>query len=652
MERVGGLPLALAQAASYMRETGTNMTEYLHSYNTVWEDLMKDEARPGSGVQEYGDRSVYTTWTISFDYVMRKNQAAANMLQVWSYLDNRDIWFELFNMNGDLGLEQPSSIPEWFRRVVCNKLNFRRVTAALLDYSLIEARQDSDSYGVHPVVHEWCRKTMNADRRHESALLALTSVAFVGPEDIDRDYWMIQRRILPHANRFSQQLMDMLEENLESEQAIEFYVACNNLGTLHSLDGRAMWIQAEAMYRRAISGMETFLGAHNEESISPLSNLAVLYEKQERFVDAEAILQRALAARSDQLGPDHNLTIDSAYRLASVYNEQNKLVEAEGLYQRVLTWYEKVPGTVHVNLFKTFNALGYLYQKQGKLTKSEAMYLRGLAGCEMALQTDHPYRLRVLYNLGQIYLDLERLVEAETTFQQALDGSKKVFGLDHTRTMDAMHGLGLTLKMQGRLVEAEAMYQRALAGYQEVMGPEHESTSRILNNLGVLYSRQDRLIEAEHMYQQALAGFQTISGRGHKSTLGTIHNLRRCYEEQGKLAEAVALCLQELELYEPYARKDERFFELTDDLGVLYYKQDRLVEAEDMYQQALAGYRTVLGSEHPSTLGTLTKLALCYGKQGKLAEAEALSREWSAHSKTSPENESTSSKALHQEGST
>ena len=476
MERVGGLPLALAQAASYMRETGTNMTEYLHFYNTVWEDLMKGEARPGSGIREYGDRSVYTTWTISFDYVLRKNEAAANMLQVWSYLDNRDIWFELFNMKGNLGLERSPSIPEWFRRVVCNKFNFRLLTAALLDYSLIEARQDSDSYGVHPVVHEWCRKTMNAERRHESAFLAIMSAAYAVPDDSGRDYWTIQHRILPHTNRISQQLMDMLEDNLKSEQAILFYNACNNLGLLYSHGGRRMWVEAETMYRRASSGMKRALGAHNEKTIRTLSNLALLYRDQERFVDAEAILQRALAARTDQLGSDHRNTIESAFNLANVYNEQNKLVEAEDLYQRVLTWYKKVPGTVHVEIFATFNALGILYRQKGELTESEAMFLQALAGSDAALETNHPSRLRILYNLGYLYLDQERLVEAETAFQRALEGCNKVFGLDHEETLKVMHNLSLTFGRQGRLVEAEAMYQQALAGCQTMLGPEHEST--------------------------------------------------------------------------------------------------------------------------------------------------------------------------------
>lgn len=201
------------------------MTEYLEFYNTAWNDLMYHEARPESTLREYGDRSVRTTWTISFECVKRINEDAANMLQVWSYLDNRDIWFEIFNNKKNLDLKFWSSPPEWFRRVVRDKLSFKRAAATLLAYSLIEARQDSESYGIHPVVHEWCRKTLNVDRRQESAFLAITSVAFGVLEEGDGDFFTTQRRLLPHASRFSQHMMDMLEENLESEQTNELHQA-------------------------------------------------------------------------------------------------------------------------------------------------------------------------------------------------------------------------------------------------------------------------------------------------------------------------------------------------------------------------------------------------------------------------------------------
>lgn len=581
VDRVGGLPLALAQAASYMRQTGTSMTEYLNSYNAAWDDLMKDEARPESTLGEYGNRSVQTTWTISFEYVKRKNEDAANSLQLWSYLDNRDIWFELFNGRLKFSPRRWSRPPEWFRRMACDKLSFRRIAATLLDYSLIEARDESDSYGVHPVVHEWCRKTMNADRRHKSAFLAVTSVASAVPDEYVRDYWTIQRRLLPHANLFSQQLMDTLEENLDSEQANELQDACYWLGRLYSYSGEKMWVEAEAMYRRAMLGMEKSLGYHHEKTIFALQSLGKLYLQFRRFADAEATFQRVLAERTEQFGPDHEETNRSVYNLANLYQQQNKLVEAETLYQQVLTWYQRTPNPSHDGfLGDILGALGTLYIMQGKLTESEGISLQALAVHEASLETGYPGSLRIYLNLGILYEKQERLVEAEATLHRALEGRKKVFGLEHEEVLNVMY------------------------------------------NLGVVFEKQNKLIEAEAMYQQALAGFVKAVGPGHKLRL-TFQALGRLHERRGKFADAEVLYLQAIEPFEhePDSPKDESTFDLLNDLGCLYRDQGRLAEAESRFQQALTGYRTVLGPGHESTLGALNNLRTFYKKPGKLAEA-------------------------------
>ena len=104
LQDLDGLPLALAQAGSYMRETNTSITEYLELYNSTWDDLMKDEAE--TKFREYGNRSIRTTWVISFEQIRRQNKAATNMLQLWTLLDNRDIWFGLFNNEENRDLEQ------------------------------------------------------------------------------------------------------------------------------------------------------------------------------------------------------------------------------------------------------------------------------------------------------------------------------------------------------------------------------------------------------------------------------------------------------------------------------------------------------------------------------------------------------------------
>ena len=669
MDLVGGLPLALAQAASYMRATHTSVAEYLELYNTAWDDLMTSSAGHETTLPEYGNRSIQTTWTISFEGVKKKNEDAAKMLQVWSYLDNRDIWFEIFNNKRNTDLRLWSNPPAWFRRVVHDKLSFRGVAATLLAYSLIEAKQDSESYGVHPVVHEWCRKTVTTDRQQELAFLAITSVAFAVPYENDRGSWRTRRRLLQHANRFSQQFMDMLEEAFESEQANELYQGFSGLAILYHNGDPRMWVKAEATYCRAVSGCERSLGLHHNYTLTVLANLAHLYNYQEKFADAEAMLRRVLAIRTEKLGLDHMDTMETMLLLANVLFDSNQLAEAESLYQSLLM---RPQINLGFNKDVVFHGLGILYLKQGKLAESEAMYLQALAGYKTRLETDHPHILRVRNNLAILYKRSNRLVKAEATMRQVLEGLKKVFGVDHRETLDAMNELGCIFAKQGNFAEAEAAFQQALAGYRLILGSEHKSTLLILRNLAVCYIRQDkfteaeplllqslelfkhipddqrtftqlnhmntlghiyfrqgRLAEAEAVFQQALTGDRLVLGLEHESTLRTLRNLRVCYQSQGRFAEAEPLLLQALESFKQNPNNQKTIAELDcmNDLGCTYIELGRLAEAEATFQQALTGYRLVLGSEHESTLRTLRNLRVCYKKQGTLVEAAALSPE-------------------------
>ena len=59
-------------------------------------------------------------------------------------------------------------------------------------------------------------------------------------------------------------------------------------------------------------------------------------------------------------------------------------------------------------------------------------------------------------------------------------------------------------------------------------------------------------------------------------------------------------------------------------LDFLFTTQDKLAEAEQMYERALRGYEEVLGPTNRSTLDMVDSLSSLYFKQDKLGEAEKM----------------------------
>ncbi|MCJ1348337.1 hypothetical protein MMC31_006568, partial [Peltigera leucophlebia] len=476
-----GLPLAIDQAGSYIRETGTNALEYMKLYEETWAELMTQQHQ--FALEEAPASSILTTWTISFNDLQKRSPDAANLLTLWSFLDNQDIWYEQFT---PLGSEFTEELPDWFSRCVNNQFEFKKCTRFLIRYSFVTGNIESSSFSVHSVLHRWCFH--NADKRkNQIAWLAIMVVASAAPKKSDVDYTLLQRRLLPHCNCVCSLLRQSIPENIpqSSELSLAFH------------------------------------------------RLATLYLDQGKMAEAEAMYLRALAGKEKAWGPDHTSTLDTVNYLGALYSDQGKMAEAEAMFLRALAGKEKAWGPDHTSTLDTVNNLGIFYRKQGKMAEAEAMYLRALAGFEKAWGPDHTSTLVTVNNLGILYAKQGKMAEAE-----AMAGCEKAWGPDHTSILDTVNNLGLLYSNQGKTVEAEAMYLRAIAGYEKVWGPDHTSTLETVNNLGNLYTKQGKMAEAEAMYLRALAGLEKAWGPDHKSTLDTRYNLAHFFEQNLMLSAA------------------------------------------------------------------------------------------------------------------
>ncbi|KAH0542026.1 hypothetical protein FGG08_003575, partial [Glutinoglossum americanum] len=277
VERLDGLPLALVLAGSFLASTGISATKYLELYEKSWDEINEEALVQG----DYTNGTIATTWVISYNELKRRDVGAAKLLQLWGYLDNQDLWFQLLQWPG-----YQDQAPEWLRRITAKEIDFLRTIGILLGYSLIEQNECSDGYSMHTVVHDWIRGFTN---KEDGGLfrIGIASVGLAAPTVEEKDYWTMQRRLLPHANRLSQSL----HKN-------------------HILDS----FQGEMYGASYLHGLQ---------------NLGALYRDQGKLAEAEAMLQQALAGKEKALGPEHTSTLDTVHNLGALYRGQGKLAEAE-----------------------------------------------------------------------------------------------------------------------------------------------------------------------------------------------------------------------------------------------------------------------------------------------------------------------------------
>ncbi|KAK2012020.1 hypothetical protein LZ32DRAFT_585622 [Colletotrichum eremochloae] len=557
--RLDGLPLALSTAGAYLNQVSTTFAEYLQLYDKSWLRLHKESPQ----LLDY-DQALYSTWGVSFNYIQQQSRGAAMLLRLWAYFDNEDLWYELLQEAGSEG-------PVWLQDITKDKLEFNAAMRVLCEHGLVEADpptkesgEESRGYSVHGCVHAWMIHVLNTEGDEEMSFTAMRCVASHVLTLERQEYWIVQRRLVRHADRC---ITRTATDAAGNDEAWMFH----NFGILYSDQYRLK--EAEAMYKRALQGYEEALGP-DIGTLHSIHCLGILYSDQDRLKEAKAMYEQALQGYEKALGPEHTSTLNAVNNLGVIYTSQGQLKEAEAMHKRALQGYKKALGPEHTSTLKIVNNLGSLYSNQGRFKEAEAMYKQALQGYEKAIGPEHTLTLKTVNNLGILYSDQGRLKKAKAMYERALQGYEKALGLEHTSTLNTVNSLGKLYSDQGQLKEAEAMYKQVLQGYKKALGPEHTSTLKIVNNLGSVYSDQGRLKEAEAMYKQALQGYEKALGpdaiRTYIPALNTLQNLGSLFKKLGENGKAISYYQQAQKGFlSVLGSENERYIYISGKLGSL-----------------------------------------------------------------------------------
>ncbi|KAK5011624.1 hypothetical protein LTR28_011665 [Elasticomyces elasticus] len=417
--RLNGLPLALTQAGSYLRETNMETIKYIKYYDTTWKDLMEEQDE--FPLQEYADRSVLTTWTISYKQVQGQNEEAAGLLKLWGFLDCGDLWYGLIANATASRLDGNMETPSWLQQLAQSERRFHKALRLLSRYSLVDAIDDTKSHSMHSVLHAWCCQLAEGGERRTLCWLAAGLVAEMVPSEAEPEYWKLRKRLLPHGSRVYRALDEEWPKHLHEvdEPAVSPGIFFQ-LGVL--LTYQTKLCEAEKMFMQALAGYEKAFGAEHISTLGTVDNLGILYAYQGKLDEAVKMYVRALAGKEKALGIEHTSTLNTVNNLGALYRDQGKLDEAEKLYYRALVGQEKALGIEHTSTLNSVNNLGLLYAYQGKRDEAEKMLLRARVGKERALGIEHISTLRTVNNLGLLYADQGKRDEAEKMLLRALVG--------------------------------------------------------------------------------------------------------------------------------------------------------------------------------------------------------------------------------------
>jgi tetratricopeptide (TPR) repeat protein len=422
-EELGYLPLALEQAAAYIQHT-QSFRRYLALFRE--RSLAQLEiAPPETGNYE---RTVATTWAISVEAVAEVCPAAIEVLTLSAFLSPDAIPFEVVRSAGQgicpeltaffAGAEGGEQILD----------RWDRVLKPLMNYSLVSKEAAQRTHSLHRLVQLVQRQGLTEEERALWLGRAVEAVnrAFPSPEF---DNWWRCERMIGCALAVASHLIAGAGGDGRGISAAHLLHE-----TAYYLAERGRDIEAEPLYKEALTIRRAALPARHPLIALTLNNLAVLYRSQGRLDEAEPLYKEALTIRRAALPASHADMAQSLNNLAVLYKWLGRYGEAEAFLTECLEIIRGVLPASNSNLATSLNNLADVYASQGRLDEAEPLYKEALSIERVTLTTGHPDIANTLNNLASLYESHGRYTEAEPLYNESLAILRNSLGEDHPNT--------------------------------------------------------------------------------------------------------------------------------------------------------------------------------------------------------------------------
>ena len=349
LEALGYIPLAITQAAAFISENHTTLSEYLETFRTSDSDV-QDLLNEDLGDRRRDPQShnaVIRTWKISFDMISKQKPRAAEMLSLMAVLDRQGI---------------PESL---LRHKADRKVEIITALGTLKAFSLVSAGVDGTTYEIHRLVQlatqKWLEMQGKIQVWQEKVLLV---VADMFPLGVYKN-WTTCESLLPHARKVIQY------RNANEEYPLMLLKLLSKIAIFDLEQGR--YEMACSGFLAAFDIQKKVLGMEHHSTLQSMQHLADTYTTQGQLEKAEKLQVQVLKLRRRVLGAEHPDTLTSINNLASTYQAQGRWEEAEKLQMQQLEVSKRVLGAEHPRTLTGMNNLAVFWMKQDRHSEAIAL---------------------------------------------------------------------------------------------------------------------------------------------------------------------------------------------------------------------------------------------------------------------------------------
>jgi hypothetical protein len=450
--QLGGLPLALEQAAAYMQATGTSVASYLASFGGRRGDLL---AR-GEPVGYSG--TVATAWSLAFDRVQTDPQAAG-LLRLLAFCAPEAVPLSvLLRPRPGLAKHLADQVAAALTPLLEDPLAANDAVAALRRYSLITSAGDG-SVSVHRLVQAVTVDQMAPDLAEQWRQAAARVIEAAIPADTGvPQSWPTCAALLPHAQAG-------LAEHSSGMARLGNY-----------LSEQARYGPALELQRRVLGAQEQVLGAEHPDTLDTRHILARCTGEAGDPAAARNQFAALLPIRERVLGPEHPDTLDTRRCLAYWTGEAGDPAAARDQLTALLAIREQVLGAGHPDTLDTRHDLADWTGEAASPAAARDQLAALLPIREQVLGPEHPDTLNTRHSLADWTGEAGDPAAARDQLATVQPIRERVLGAEHPDTLDTRNILAYWTGMAGDPAAARDQLAAVLPIRERVLGAGHPDT--------------------------------------------------------------------------------------------------------------------------------------------------------------------------------
>jgi ankyrin repeat protein/tetratricopeptide (TPR) repeat protein len=482
---LGFFPLAVDQAASYIRSRRLPLDKFMAYYSARKSEILQHtprlwEYKRGPLKQSSVATNAFTTWELSMALLLDgdEGQEIERLLTLSAFFDNNNLHSDIFKASVNLEEDFPQWVGCMCTDGAWDEYKFQDIIADLLSLSLIQSIDLSSrgvSFTLHPLVRDWIQYRLSEKEYGQYAHQAVEALG-VAVEQVGLD------SITPVTRKRLIANMDACINNARQIFSLSGHTSCNNL--LVSLGWLAHCYVESGRYTMGKDLYTTLLDLQLSRSRPPddikhtstKMNLASVYNYLGLHAKARTLYESVVQERETHLGRNHEETQWAIYGLATAEYHLQNYRQATTLFKSLLKTQASLFPEKRADFVKTLGQLANVYRAKKGFMKAQKCYEVTLVELVKTLGPFHQTTLIALEGLAIVYRNLERVDEATKLYAQIMSSHEMSFGWEHPRTLRLATNYGIALIHQKNYSEAIQLLKTATTGFESLLGPSHPDT--------------------------------------------------------------------------------------------------------------------------------------------------------------------------------